>query len=101
MSSSYVLHLPDYFDAYSGEILAKGYFADATIETSTAIFRPTFYDPARLGQECRDHFAAGAAEWSAESVVIVPRTSRAAIEAAVAELARSGFQTLTPETRSA
>jgi hypothetical protein len=101
LSTAYALHLPDYFDAYSAEIIAKGYFADATIETSAATFRPTFYDPIRFGQECIDHFAAGAAQWSEGNVVIVPNTSRAAIEAAVAELARFGFSTLTVETRPA
>jgi copper chaperone CopZ len=53
----------------------------------------TFYDPSRLTQEIRDGIA-GHGYFAESAVVVVPTVTREAIEAAVAQMAESGFAEL-------
>jgi hypothetical protein len=95
--SKYRIEFPDYFDSYIGELEAKGYFADLVIHAAGRRYRPTFYDPIRLGQEVKDALSAGAVCFSEANLVIVDKISRDALEAAVAQLSGQDFVTLVPD----
>ena len=92
----YTLVLPTYFDAWEGEIEAKGFFADALIEVSGQRYRPVFYSHFRFSQELADWLASNHA-FSERNVVILREVNRATIEAAVAELSSTGFHGIEPE----
>jgi hypothetical protein len=97
VDASYTITFPDYFDDNAPVIEAKGYFADLVVEAEGRRYRPLFYDTVRFRQEYEDHLSGGAAAFVEPNVVIVPVVTRGQIEAAVAELARAGFQGLEPE----
>lgn len=87
---------PDYFDDYEPEIMAKGYFADLALEAGGRTFRPAFYDPVRLGQECTDRLRSGGACFSEPNLVVVEVVDREHILAALNWLAERGFDSLLP-----
>lgn len=98
MTNAYRIIFPDYFDGVAGEIEAKGYFNDVVVESGQLRFKPLFYDPVRVRQEYEDHLGGGAAAFAERNLVVVPKVTRAAIEAAIAELARADFGALAAET---
>jgi hypothetical protein len=98
MTNSYTITFPDYFDDVAGEIEAKGYFPDLTVVSEGRLYKPVFYDTVRIQQEFEDHLAAGAAAFAEQNLVVVRVVTRSELEAAVAELARTGFQALTPSS---
>lgn len=98
MGISYTITFPDYFDDYAAEIEAKGYFADVIVDADGLQYKPVFYDTVRFRQEYEDHLASGAAAFAEPNVVVVRAVTRDQVEAAVAELARTRFAVLTPET---
>jgi hypothetical protein len=97
MTLPYVIHFPDYFDDYAGEIEAKGYFADVIVESAGLRYNPVFYDPIRFEQEYKDHLASGARAFSEPNIVVVGAVTRQQIEAAIEELSQRSFHALAPE----
>jgi hypothetical protein len=98
MNVAYRINFPEYFDDYATEIEAKGYFDDLTVDAGGARYKPLFYDTARLRQEYEDHLRGGAAAFAERNLVVLPKVTKATIEAAIDELARTGFRALIPET---
>lgn len=86
--AEYVLEFPDYFDAYAGEIKAKGCFGDAVLAVSGRRYRLNFYDPVRLAQTIEDHVKKGEAFFEV-NLVVVEATTRSHMENAAAQLVRS------------
>lgn len=94
MTISYLIRFPDYYDDYSSEIAAKGYFADVVIQFGDIEIRPTIYDPVRLAQECADALASGAAYFSVSTLIVVPTITRTNIMTAIESLSSSEFADL-------
>lgn len=94
MTTHYSIKFPPYYDDYSSEIEAKGYFADLIIQFEDREVRPTIYDAVRLAQECDDAFASNNAYFSAPTMIVVPAVTRANIVAAIDALAAGGFADL-------
>ncbi len=94
MKNPYSINFPGYYDDYSSEIEAKGYFADLVIQFGDMEIRPTVYDPVRLAQECGDAFASSSAYFSAPMMIIVPAVTRDNIVAAIEALASGAFADL-------
>ena len=94
----YEVSFPDYFDSYAGAIEAKGFFADVAVTVGELHYKPVFYDGVRLRQEYEDQFAHKAIAFSEPNLVIIPAVTRQNIEAAIHELAKTGFRTLIAET---
>jgi len=69
------------------------------VDAGDARNKPLFYDTARLRQEYEDHLAGGAAAFAERNLVVLPKVTRATIEAAIHELARTGFRALNPKTK--
>jgi hypothetical protein len=92
--STYQVVFPDYFDGEAGEIRAKGYFADLVVVVGDRHIRPTIMTPHRLARETEIEFAEGKPCYFESNVVLVPEISRERINAAMAELSRSGFDGL-------
>lgn len=94
MTTQYSIEFPDYYEEYSSEIEAKGYFADLIIRLEDVEIRPTIYDATRLAQECEDAFASHGAYFSAPMMIVVPVVTRGNIVAAIDALAAGGFADL-------
>jgi|SRR5580700_9672820 hypothetical protein len=94
---NYAVVWPDYFDAVEAEIVAKGYFADLTIEANGLTYRPVFYDPVRFAQEVGDHLGRGEACYAESNAVLVAKVDREHVEAAIAWLAVRAFRGLLAE----
>jgi hypothetical protein len=97
--NKYRLVLPEYFDAQAGEIEAKGYFADAVIESGGRTYRPHFMDPPRLTQEITEELRRQVV-YLEPNLVIVRSITRQTLDAAAAVLAASGFSGLMHDVAS-
>lgn len=91
--SDYSLVLPGHFKEDAWLIEAKGWLAGVTIEVGDERFRLEFYDPVRLAQTVADELDQGGLIVLAH-VIVVPRVTLAAIEAAVQGLADQDFALL-------
>ncbi|TWB96104.1 hypothetical protein FBZ93_108146 [Bradyrhizobium macuxiense] len=87
--SDFSLELPADFADYEWEVEAKGWFSQASINASGKRYRLNIYDAARLGQEIEDELQRGGIFFE-PNLVVVKSVTRANIEHAAAQLARSG-----------
>lgn len=93
----YTVHLPDWFDGqFEAELPSKGLFEHLIIRVGDASYRPRFYDPSRLAQECGDELTR-ASHFAEPNLVVVPRVSRDRMLKAVEDLAARDFDPLLPE----
>ena len=90
MPKEYEVEFPAYLDGYELETEAKGYLVDVLLRSGAQQWNLTVYDPVRLEQEIADEIR-GSAYFAQSRLLVVPTVTRDAINAAVAELAKSGF----------
>ena len=80
------LELPADFDAHAWEVEAKGVLFDVVLRVAGERVTLVFYDPIRLAQDVSACVDAGRIFFEGH-VVVVPRVTREAIEAAAASVA--------------
>ena len=85
----FALFLPEDFEDYEWEVVAKGYFSGARLEIQGGICLLNFYDATRLDQELRDEIRRSVIFFES-NLVIVRSVTRASMTSAVQELADSG-----------
>lgn len=88
LMSDYVLNLPDDFDDYEWELVAKGCFSEARVDVGGKVYELNFYDPFRLGQEIEDALARNAV-FVEKNLVVIPSVTRAEMENAADFIVRS------------
>jgi hypothetical protein len=92
----YTLSFPDDFDDYEWDVLQKGWTGVIRAVTAAAAYDLVFFTPLRVADEAAFVLAQGETFWNEENLVVIAEVDRAHITAAVAGLARQGFETLKP-----
>lgn len=96
--SDWMLNLPDDFDDYEWEWIAKGCFSGARVEIGGKVYFLNFYDIGRLGQEMEDALARDAV-FVEKNLVVIRSVTRAEMEKAVDFIVGSNrLPFLAPET---
>lgn len=92
--TDFTIEFPEYFDDEAPIIEAKGWFGELTIVIGERRLRPTFYDPVRFAQECRDDLEGEYGYFAVGALIVVPSVTRQNIEYAVERLSRANFRDL-------
>jgi hypothetical protein len=89
--ASFEVIFPDYLDGYEHETESKGYLTGLRVIVGTRSIEFTVYDRERLSQEVTDEI--NAAGFFAEvNLLVVPRVTREAINAAINSLSAGEFR---------
>jgi hypothetical protein len=100
-AAEYELVFPPEYEAEESIWQSKGYVV-VEVVTKTAPsrrFKVAFRDPTRLQQDIEAEFDDGRAAFAEANLVVVPQVTKSAIQAAIHELARRDFETLTSARR--
>ena len=90
--TQFVLRWPESFDEEEATVSAKGYLDGVVVETKSADYELSFYDPVRLRQDAELSLANGRLFYVAVNLVIIGAVTRRDIERAVESLVAEGLQ---------